>query len=75
MSELIIDYDLSVQPAIDRDMRIRDTAPEMLELMKQVADLQNPRFNDAAYMDLVIEMDRLANLAQELLAKIEGGGE
>ena len=75
MSELIIDYDLSVQPAIDRDMRIRDTAPEMLELMKRVADLQNPRFNDAAYMDLVIEMDRLADLAQKLLAKIEGGGE
>ena len=48
-------------------------ASEMLELIQQVADLQNPRNYGAAYNDLVIEQDRLADLAQELLAKIEGG--
>lgn len=31
MSKLIIDYDLSVQPAMDRDTRIRDAAPGLLE--------------------------------------------
>jgi len=50
-------------------------APEMYELIVQVADLHNPRFDGAAYIELVTEMDRLADLAQELLAKIEGGGE
>lgn len=50
-------------------------APEMLELIKQVADLQNPRHNNAPYNDLVEEQDRLADLATALLAKIEGGGE
>lgn len=55
--------------------RLIAATPEMYELLQQVADLQNPRFNDAAYMDLIVEMDRLADLAQELLAKIEGGGE
>lgn len=54
---------------------LNGVALETYKLLQQVADLQNPRFNDAAYMDLIVEMDRLADLAQELLAKIEGGGE
>ena len=63
------------QGSTDANARLNAAAPEMLELLKHVADLQNPRFNDAAYIELVTEMDRLADLAQELLAKIEGGGE
>lgn len=50
-----------------------DIQKELLELIEQVADLQNPRFNNAAYMELIVEMDRLADLAQDLLAKIKGG--
>jgi hypothetical protein len=29
----------------------------------------------AAYMELIVEMDRLADLAQDLLAEMKGGGE
>ena len=29
----------------------------------------------AAYMELIVEMDRLADLAQDLLAKMKGGRE
>ena len=70
MSKLIIDYDLSVQPAMDRDMRIRDTAPEMLELLldvrQYVADA-NLRSSGYAEIDL--------KAIDALLAKIEGGGD
>lgn len=59
----------------EANARLIAAAPEMYELIQQVADLQNPRFDDAAYNELVTEMDRLAELAQELLAKNEGGGE
>lgn len=54
---------------------LKGVALEMYELLQQVADLHNPRFDGAAYIELVTEMDRLADLAQELLAKIEGGKE
>jgi hypothetical protein len=60
-------------------------APEMYELIEQVADLQNSRlairiaarcvagiFDGAACMELVEEMDRVADLAQDLLAQIKG---
>lgn len=60
---------------MEANARLIAAASEMLELIQQVADLQNPRNYGAAYNDLVMEQDRLADLAQELLAKIEGGGE
>lgn len=60
---------------VEANARLIAAAPEMFELIQQVADLQNPRNYNAAYNDLVIEQDKLADLAQELLAKIEGGGE
>lgn len=80
MSKLIIDYDLSVQPAMDRDTRIRDTAPEMLELMKQVVrtweyDAQFIPCDTEAASALSNKLARLAAQAAPLLAKIEGGGE
>ena len=68
MSKLIIDYDLSVQPAMDRDMRIRDTAPEMYELLRDVRQYvadANLRSDGYAEIDL--------KAIDALLDKIEGG--
>lgn len=65
--------------------RLIAAAPEMYELIEQVADLQNSRlairiaarcvagiFDGAACMELVEEMDRVADLARDLLARIKG---
>lgn len=74
MSELIIEYDLSVQPATDRYTRIRDAAPEMYELLKSIdhalhLDLMNFDATDHRQV-----YDYAKNI-RVLLAKIEGGGE
>ena len=70
MSKLIIDYDLSVQPATDRDTRIRDTAPAMLKLLRDVRQYvadANLRSDGYAEIDL--------KAIDALLAKIDGGGD
>jgi hypothetical protein len=50
-----------------------DIQKDMLVLIEQVADLQNPRFNNVAYMEFTEEIDRLADIAQDVLAKMKGG--
>ena len=72
MSELIIDYDLSVQPATDRDTRIRDTAPEMLEL---ISDLSQAYDDHQSGHELASRLYDLRRVALRLLDKIEGGGD
>lgn len=72
MSKLIIDYDLSVQPATDRDTRIRDAAPEMLELL---TDLSQAYDDSQSGHELASRLYDLRCRALRLLNKIEGGGE
>ena len=68
LNNLVIDYDLSVQPATDRDTRIRDTAPEMFELLYEVRNHIDKTCRECESKAIVPKIDAL-------LDKIEGGGE
>lgn len=76
MSELIIEYDLSVQPATDRDTRIRDTAPEMLKLIQALSTATESGFGSEVSMKtLYWRLVCLRDEAKQLLARIDGGGD
>ena len=69
LNNLVIDYDLSVQPATDRDTRIRDTAPEMYEALQMFL-----AYNDQGG-PLHFDTDAMWAKARSVMAKIDGGGE